>query len=93
MFFFLDLSEEALDAPGAKVLPRFSQSVEFEDASFTYEDGHRSILKDINLKVSAGTVVAFVGTSGAGKTTLVNLLPRFYCPTSGSVQIDGHDLA
>ena len=92
VFFFLDLSEESLDAPGAKVLPGFSQSVEFEDASFTYEDGQPLVLERINLRVSAGTVVAFVGTSGAGKTTLVNLLPRFYCPTSGSVQIDGHDL-
>jgi ATP-binding cassette, subfamily B, bacterial MsbA len=92
VFAFLDLSEESLDAPGAKVLPGFSHSVEFEDASFTYEDGQPLVLEHINLRVSAGTVVAFVGTSGAGKTTLVNLLPRFYCPTSGSVQIDGHEL-
>jgi ATP-binding cassette, subfamily B, bacterial MsbA len=92
VFSFLDLSEESLDAPGAKVLPGFSQSIEFEDASFTYGDGEPLVLEHINLRVSAGTVVAIVGTSGAGKTTLVNLLPRFYCPTKGSVQIDGHDL-
>ncbi len=92
VFLFLDLSEESLDAPGAKVLPGFSQSIEFEDASFTYGDGEPLVLEHINLRVSAGTVVAIVGTSGAGKTTLVNLLPRFYCPTIGSVRIDGHDL-
>ena len=78
MFLFLDLSEESLDALGAKVLPGFSQSIEFEDASFTYGDGEPLVLEHINLRVSAGTVVAIVGTSGAGKTTLVNLLPRFY---------------
>jgi subfamily B ATP-binding cassette protein MsbA len=92
VFSFLDLPEESLDAPGAKALPGFSQSVEFEDASFTYEAGQPLVLERINLRVSAGTVVAFVGTSGAGKTTLVNLLPRFYGPTSGSVRIDGNDL-
>jgi subfamily B ATP-binding cassette protein MsbA len=92
VFSFLDLSEESLDTPGAKVLPGFSQAVEFSDASFAYEDSEPLVLEHINLRVSAGTVVAFVGTSGAGKTTLVNLLPRFYSPTGGTVQIDGCDL-
>jgi subfamily B ATP-binding cassette protein MsbA len=92
VFSFLDLSEEALDTPGAKVLPGFSQSVEFEDASFTYEEGQPLVLEHVNLRVSAGTVVAIVGTSGAGKTTLVNLLPRFYCASVGSMKIDGCDV-
>jgi len=92
VFLFLDLSEESLDAPGAKVLPGFSQSIEFEDASFTYGESEPLVLEHINLRVSAGTVVAIVGTSGAGKTTLVNLLPRFYSPSMGSVRIDGCDL-
>ena len=77
VFSFLDLPEEVMDAPGAKVLPRFAQSIEFDDVSFAYDDGPL-ILKDINLTVPAGAVVAIVGSSGAGKTTLVNLLPRFY---------------
>ena len=91
VFSFIDLPEEVLDTPGAKLLPHFSDSIEFEDATFAY-DGSGLILKGINLKVVAGTVVAIVGSSGAGKTTLVNLLPRFHSPTSGSIRIDGFDL-
>jgi subfamily B ATP-binding cassette protein MsbA len=92
VFAFLDLPEEVIDTPGAKILPRFSNSIEFDDATFAYEDGGGIILRGINLTVRAGQVVAFVGSSGAGKTTLVNLLPRFYTAISGSVRIDGYDL-
>ena len=92
VFRFLDLPEEKLDAPDAKVLPRFSNGVEFDDATFVYEDGESATLKNISLKVPAGAVVAIVGSSGAGKTTLVNLLPRFFPATSGVVRIDGHDV-
>lgn len=91
VFSFIDLPEEVLDAPLARELPRFSDSVEFRDASFAY-DSSGLILKGIDLKVAAGTVVAIVGSSGAGKTTLVNLLPRFYTAIGGSVCIDGHDV-
>jgi ATP-binding cassette, subfamily B, bacterial MsbA len=92
VFKFLDLPEEKLDAVGAKALPRFSHSVEFDDATFMYEDGESATLKNINLRVPAGAVVAIVGSSGAGKTTLVNLLPRFYAATSGTVRVDGRDV-
>jgi subfamily B ATP-binding cassette protein MsbA len=91
VFRLLDLPEEVMEMPGAEALPRFANSVEFDNVSFSYDDGV-PILKSINLTVRAGTVVAIVGSSGAGKTTLVNLLPRFYSPTSGSVQIDGNNL-
>jgi ATP-binding cassette, subfamily B, bacterial MsbA len=91
VFSFLDLPEEEMEAPGAKVLPRFADSIEFAHASFAYEGGP-FILKNIDLTVPAGAVVAIVGSSGAGKTTLLNLLPRFYSPTAGAVRIDGHDL-
>lgn len=91
VFSFIDLREEVLDAPGTAALPAFIGSIEFNDASFSY-DGTGLILRAISLKVHAGTVVAIVGSSGAGKTTLVNLLPRFYSPTSGSVRIDGVDI-
>jgi subfamily B ATP-binding cassette protein MsbA len=91
-FKLLDLSEEKLDAPGATALPAFSHSVEFENATFRYDDAESPTLSNISLKVPAGAVVALVGSSGAGKTTLVNLLPRFYAATTGAVRIDGHDL-
>ncbi len=91
-FKLLDLPEEKLDAPGATALPPFSQAVEFENTTFRYDDADSPTLSNISLKVPAGAVVAIVGSSGAGKTTLVNLLPRFYSATSGAVRIDGHDL-
>ncbi len=91
VFAFIDLPEEVLDAPNSKPLPRFSSSVEFQDVSFAY-DGSGLVLRNIDLDVRAGTVVAIVGSSGAGKTTLVNLLPRFYMPTTGRIHIDGTDL-
>ena len=91
-FKLLDLPEEKLDAPGATALPPFSHSVEFENSTFRYDDADSPTLSNISLKVPAGAVVAIVGSSGAGKTTLVNLLPRFYAATSGAVRIDGHDL-
>ena len=91
VFAFLDLPEEPLDAPSANPLPGFARSIEFDDASFAY-DGGPLILKGIDLQIPAGSLVAIVGSSGAGKTTLVNLLPRFYAPTAGAIRIDGHDL-
>jgi ATP-binding cassette, subfamily B, bacterial MsbA len=91
VFSFIDMPEEVLDTPGAKILARFSRRIEFDHASFAY-DGSGLVLKGIDLKVPAGSVVAIVGLSGGGKTTLVNLLPRFYSPTSGSLRIDGVDV-
>jgi subfamily B ATP-binding cassette protein MsbA len=91
VFEVLSLEEEVAESPDARVLPPFSRQVEFDDVSFAYDDGP-PILRGINLAVNAGEVVAIVGLSGAGKTTLVNLLPRFHTATSGAVRIDGHDV-
>jgi ATP-binding cassette, subfamily B, bacterial MsbA len=91
VFCYLDLPREVMDAPGAQRLLRLAGWVQFDHASFAY-DGGPLVLKGINLDVPAGSVVAIVGSSGAGKTTLVNLLPRFHNVTSGAVRIDGHDV-
>lgn len=90
VFGFLELKEENQDQSGARTLPPFSREVEFDHVSFAYDS--TPILRGIGLKVRAGEVVAIVGTSGAGKTTLVNLLPRFYTATSGAVRFDGIDV-
>lgn len=88
---FLALQEEIAEKGGALKLPRFAREVSFENVGFAYESGPL-ILCDINLRVPAGSVLAIVGSSGAGKTTLVNLLPRFHSPTSGTLRIDGHNI-
>ncbi|HKF52060.1 MAG TPA: ABC transporter ATP-binding protein [Candidatus Acidoferrales bacterium] len=88
---FLALQEEVADKPGAAVLPRFSREVAFDNVGFAYETGP-AVLRNINLRVPAGSVLAIVGSSGAGKTTLVNLLPRFHSPTSGTLRFDGQDI-
>ncbi|MGO9640175.1 MAG: ABC transporter ATP-binding protein [Candidatus Acidiferrales bacterium] len=92
VFQFLALVEEQTDQPGAKVLPPFSREIEFDQVRFSYDGEAAFVLRGINLKAKAGEVVAIVGSSGAGKTTLVNLLPRFYPVTSGAVRIDGSDI-
>jgi ATP-binding cassette, subfamily B, bacterial MsbA len=91
VFAFIDMPEEVLEKPGAKSLPRFSKTIEFDNVSFSYDKGPL-ILNGIDLNVPAGSVVAIVGSSGAGKTTLVNLLPRFNTAVSGTIRVDGHDI-
>ena len=89
VFAYLDLAEEERDAPGASTLPPFSREVEFDNVSFSYDSA--PVLRSITFRAGKGEVVAFVGSSGAGKTTLVNLVPRFYEPTAGTICIDGTD--
>jgi ATP-binding cassette, subfamily B, bacterial MsbA len=92
VFAYLDCREEVLDQPGAKNLQPFSDQVEFSDVNFSYENGSAVVLREISFAGCKGEVIALVGSSGAGKTTLVNLLPRFYERTSGSIRIDGQDI-
>ncbi len=74
-------------------MPPFARSIEFEHVTFCYPDAARQLaMQDLSLKVNAGEVVALAGPSGGGKTTLLNLLPRFFDPTSGRIVIDGHDI-
>lgn len=77
-----------IDSPNAKAAPHFNGNIHYDNVSFEYDDG-RPVLENINLEIKAGEMVAFVGPSGAGKTTLINLLPRFYDTTKGSISIDG----
>ena len=93
IFELLDVHTEVKEAPDAQPLPPFSDAIEFRDVVFGYDDGHgRSTLKGVSFSVRAGQMVAIVGRSGAGKTTLVNLLPRFYDVTGGAIVIDGMDI-
>ncbi len=86
----LDAEETIQEKPDAVRLEKFEKEIEFRDVSFSYESDI-DVLKQINLTVKRGRTIAIVGPSGAGKTTLVDLLPRFYDPTEGSVLIDGID--
>jgi subfamily B ATP-binding cassette protein MsbA len=90
VFDILDLKPEVTDKPDAIELPLVSREIEFDHVTFGYKD--EEVLHDVNLRVRVGEVLAIVGTSGGGKTTLVNLIPRFYDVWTGAVRIDGHDL-
>lgn len=91
VFEILDTKPTVQDVPGAKKLTATEGRIKFDDVSFGYEDG-LAVLHNVSLEVKPGEILALVGPSGAGKSTVFNLIPRFYDPTSGSVQLDGHDL-
>ena len=90
VFELLDKVPAIQDTNGSTPLPPISKGIEFRNVTFRYED--EPVLKDITLEVRTGEVVAIVGMSGAGKTSLVNLLPRFYEVDEGGIFIDGHEL-
>jgi len=92
VFSYLDLAEEQSEQAGAAALPPFTRDIEFDDICFSYGAETAVILQGIRLRARKGEVIALVGSSGAGKTTLVNLLPRFYEPASGAIRIDGVDI-
>jgi ATP-binding cassette subfamily B protein len=91
IFEYLDMTTEEYDPPGAIALPEVTGEIAFENVVFSY-DGTREVLNDVSFHVRPGEVAAFVGPSGAGKTTITQLVPRFYDPQSGRVLIDGYDL-
>ncbi len=92
IFEMLDTHTELNDAPDAVAMPPFVRSIEFRDVSFLYEGDRRPTLRNVSFEIRAGQMVAIVGRSGAGKTTLANLIPRFYDVTSGAILVDGLDI-
>lgn len=88
----LNIEPDIADRPDAKTISNVRGEIEFDDVSFKYEQDTQTVLNHINLKVSAGEYAALVGPSGAGKTTLCSLIPRFYDVTEGCVKLDGTDV-
>jgi subfamily B ATP-binding cassette protein MsbA len=90
IFSIIDHTPDIIDKPDSYELPKVTRGIEIENVTFSYETV--PVLKNINLSIKAGEVVAFVGMSGGGKTSLVNLIPRFYDVSRGRILIDGHDI-
>ncbi|MEG1068896.1 MAG: ABC transporter ATP-binding protein, partial [Ruthenibacterium sp.] len=88
----MDADVDIFDDKDATPLENPQGNITFEDVSFAYPDDHNKVLSHINLTIKAGEKLALVGPSGGGKTTLCNLIPRFYDATSGRICIDGHDI-
>lgn len=91
-FEIMDADIDILDEPGSTPIKNVKGNIEFRNVEFSYSDDGKQVLSDINLMVKAGENVALVGPSGGGKTTLCNLIPRFYDVTSGQVLLDGRDI-
>jgi subfamily B ATP-binding cassette protein MsbA len=90
VFGILDIEPDIKNKENAGELPYISNKIEIKNITFSYDE--ESILKDINISIKSGEIIAFVGMSGGGKTTLVNLIPRFYDVTEGCILIDGRDI-
>ncbi|HIS27570.1 MAG TPA: ABC transporter ATP-binding protein [Candidatus Pullilachnospira intestinigallinarum] len=88
----MNIAPDIKDKPDAVHLDQVRGDIQFDDVSFHYEGKEENVLSHVNLKVRAGEYVALVGSSGAGKTTLCSLIPRFYDVTAGSVKLDGRDI-
>ena len=92
IFEILDATSDVQDKPDALTLPAVSGRVTFDNVTFKYPGGGDPVLSEVNFTVEPGQCVALLGATGSGKTTIINLLPRFYDPSSGSIMIDGLDL-
>jgi ATP-binding cassette subfamily B multidrug efflux pump len=92
IFEILDAKSDVTDKPDATSLPVVEGRIKFENVTFRYFGGGDPVLKNVSFETEPGQVVALLGATGSGKTTIINLLPRFYDPTEGCITIDGHDL-
>ncbi len=91
IFEILDIDPDIKDRTGAMPIPKIKGNVHFDNVTFGYDQGQQ-VLKDVSFDVESGQTIALVGSTGAGKTTIVNLISRFYEVSSGEVAIDGHNL-
>jgi len=91
VFALIDTPPEKLSSVSSSAVPRFENDIRFSNVRFTYPGCEEEVIKDVSFSVKKGQVVALVGSSGSGKTTILDLLPRFYDITSGSITIDGVD--
>ena len=92
VYSILDTESTIKDAPNAEEVKLFERAISFDDVHFTYDDGEGDVVKGISFEIKRGQVVAVVGESGAGKSTIADLIPRFFDVTQGSVRLDGKDL-
>jgi len=92
IFEILDAKSDIVDKPNAQKLPDVKGDVKFENVTFRYFSGGEPVLNKVSFEAKPGEAIALLGATGSGKTTIINLLPRFYDPTEGKITIDGHDL-
>ena len=92
IFEILDTQNEVEDKPNARVLPEIQGNVKFDDVVFRYFKGGEPVLNHVSFEASAGQTIALLGATGSGKTTIINLIPRFYDVTEGRVLVDGNDV-
>ncbi len=92
IFEILDAKSDIVDKPNAVKLPDVKGHVKFENVTFRYFGSGEPVLKNVSFEANPGETIALLGATGSGKTTIINLLPRFYDPTEGRITIDGHDL-
>ncbi|MDP1713144.1 MAG: ABC transporter ATP-binding protein [Anaerolineales bacterium] len=92
IFEILDAKSDIVDKPNASKLPSVKGDVKFENVTFRYFGGGEPVLKHVTFEAKSGETIALLGATGSGKTSIINLLPRFYDPSEGGITIDGHDL-
>lgn len=92
VFELLDTEPKIKNIDNPRSIMAFENEIKFENVCFNYDDSDEAILNNVSVKVKKGEIIALVGSSGAGKTTLVDLIPRFYDPTSGFISVDGEDI-